>query len=416
MNTFSALFLLALAVSTSTRLWLARRHVQHIQSHRAAVPAEFANEIALDAHQKAADYSTAKTRFGMVHTLADSAVLLVLTFGGLLRLLDGWAGSWFHGDILHGVAFIALFVVVSSLIDLPFSWYRTFNIEARFGFNQMTLGMWLADLAKTAAVAIAFGLPLALAVLWLMGKMGDWWWLYVWVVWVGFSVFMLAVYPAFIAPLFNKFAPMQEGSLKGRIERLLAKCGFRSSGLFVMDGSKRSTHGNAYFTGFGKTKRIVFFDTLIARLNENEIEAVLAHELGHFKLHHVIRRMLWTFGASLVFLALLGYVKDKAWFYEGLGLAYPATNAMALVVFVLVVPVFTFLLQPLVAMYSRKHEFEADAYAAQFSSARELVNALVKLYKDNASTLTPDPLHSAFYDSHPPASARISRLETLSTS
>jgi STE24 endopeptidase len=416
MNTFSVLFLLALAVSTGTRLWLARRHVQHIQSHRAAVPAEFASEIALDAHQKAADYSTAKTRFGMVHTLADSAVLLVLTFGGLLRLLDGWAGSWFHDDILHGVAFIALFVVISSLIDLPFSWYRTFNIEARFGFNQMTLGMWLADLAKTAAVAIAFGLPLALAVLWLMGKMGDWWWLYVWVVWVGFSVFMLAVYPAFIAPLFNKFAPMQEGSLKGRIERLLAKCGFRSSGLFVMDGSKRSTHGNAYFTGFGKTKRIVFFDTLIARLNENEIEAVLAHELGHFKLHHVIRRMLWTFGASLVFLALLGYVKDKAWFYEGLGLAYPATNAIALVLFVLVVPVFTFLLQPLVAMYSRKHEFEADAYAAQFSSARELVNALVKLYKDNASTLTPDPLHSAFYDSHPPASARISRLETLSTS
>jgi STE24 endopeptidase len=227
---------------------------------------------------------------------------------------------------------------------------------------------------------------------------------------------MLAVYPAFIAPLFNKFAPMQEGSLKGRIERLLAKCGFRSSGLFVMDGSKRSTHGNAYFTGFGKTKRIVFFDTLISRLNENEIEAVLAHELGHFKLHHVIRRMLWTFGASLVFLALLGYVKDKAWFYAGLGLGYPATNAMALVLFVLVVPVFTFLLQPLVAMYSRKHEFEADAYAAQFSSARELVNALVKLYKDNASTLTPDPLHSAFYDSHPPASARISRLETLSTS
>jgi STE24 endopeptidase len=416
MNTFSALFLLALVVSTSTRLWLARRHVQHIQRHRAVVPAKFASEIALDAHQKAADYSTAKTRFGMVHTLVDSVVLLVLTFGGLLQLLDARAGTWFNGDILHGAAFIALFVVVSSLIDLPFSWYRTFNIEARFGFNQMTLGMWLADLAKTAAVGTAFGLPLALAVLWLMGKMGDWWWLYVWVVWVGFSVFMMAVYPAFIAPLFNKFAPMQVGSLRSRIERLLAKCGFRSSGLFVMDGSKRSTHGNAYFTGFGKTKRIVFFDTLISRLSENEIEAVLAHELGHFKLHHVIRRMLWTFGVSLVFLALLGYLKDKAWFYQGLGVAYPATDAVALVLFVLVVPVFTFLLQPLVAMYSRKHEFEADAYAAQFSSARELVNALVKLYKDNASTLTPDPLHSAFYDSHPPASVRISRLETLSAS
>ena len=413
MNTFSVLFLLALGVATGTRLWLARRHVQHIQSHRAAVPAEFASAIALDAHQKAADYSSAKTRFGMVHTLVDSAMLLIFTFGGLLLLLDHWAGSVFSNDILHGTALIAAFMIVSSAVDLPFSWYRTFHIEARFGFNQMTPRMWLADLAKTAAVGAAFGLPLVLAVLWLMGKMGDWWWLYVWVVWVAFSIFMMAVYPAFIAPLFNKFAPMQEGSLKSRIETLLTKCGFRSSGLFVMDGSKRSTHGNAYFTGFGKTKRIVFFDTLISRLNENEIEAVLAHELGHFKLHHVIRRMAWTFGVSLVFLAVLGYLKDKAWFYEGLGVSYPATSAMALLLFVLVVPVFTFLLQPLVAMYSRKHEFEADAYAAQFSSARELVSALVKLYKDNASTLTPDPLHSAFYDSHPPASARISKLQSL---
>jgi STE24 endopeptidase len=416
MNIFSILFLLALGVATGTRLWLARRHVQHIQSHRAAVPAEFASEIALDAHQKAADYSSAKTRFGTVHTLVDSVMLLIFTFGGLLSLLDHWAGSVFGSDILHGTALLAAFTIVSSAVDLPFSWYRTFHIEARFGFNQMTPRMWLADLAKTAAVGAAFGLPLVLAVLWLMGKMGDWWWLYVWLVWVAFSIFMMAVYPAFIAPLFNKFAPMQEGSLKSRIETLLTKCGFRSSGLFVMDGSKRSTHGNAYFTGFGKTKRIVFFDTLISRLNENEIEAVLAHELGHFKLHHVIRRMLWTFGVSLVFLALLGYVKDKAWFYEGLGVSYPATNAMALLLFVLVVPVFTFLLQPLVAMYSRKHEFEADAYAAQFSSARELVSALVKLYKDNASTLTPDPLHSAFYDSHPPASARISKLQSLGAS
>jgi STE24 endopeptidase len=416
MNTFSLLFLLAVAIATATRLWLARRHVQHIQANRPQVPAEFASAIALEAHQKAADYSSAKTRFGMAHTLADSAVLLILTFGGLLQLLQNWAGNWIGNEVLGGTAFIALFVVVTSLIDLPFSWYKTFNIEARFGFNKMTLGMWVGDLIKSALVAVAFGLPLVLAVLWLMGRMGDWWWLYVWLVWVAFSVFMMAIYPAFIAPLFNKFAPMQEGSLKSRIESLLAKCGFRSSGLFVMDGSKRSSHGNAYFTGFGKTKRIVFFDTLISRLNEGEIEAVLAHELGHFKLHHVVRRMLWTFGVSLVFLALLGYVKDKAWFYEGLGASFPAGNAMALLLFVLVVPVFTFLLQPLVAMYSRKHEFEADAYAAQYSSARELVNALVKLYKDNASTLTPDPLHSAFYDSHPPASARISRLQSLSPS
>jgi STE24 endopeptidase len=413
MNTFSVLFLLALAIATATRLWLANRHVSYIRQHRNAVPAEFATQITLDAHQKAADYSTLRTRFGMLHTAIDVIVLLLLTFGGWLQTFDSWAAQWFHNEILRGAAFIGLFAVFSALIDLPFSYYRTFGIEARFGFNKMTKAMWLADLIKSAVVACAFGLPLLLAVLWLMDKMGGLWWLYVWLVWVSFSVFMMAVYPAFIAPLFNKFSPMQEGSLKHRIEALLAKCGFRSSGLFVMDGSRRSTHGNAYFTGFGKTKRIVFFDTLISRLNENEIEAVLAHELGHFKLHHVVRRMAWTFAVSLLFLWLLGELKDAAWFYQGLGLGYPATNAVALLLFVLVVPVFTFLLQPLIAMYSRKHEFEADEYAARYSSARELTSALVKLYKDNASTLTPDPLHSAFYDSHPPASIRIAKLQSL---
>jgi STE24 endopeptidase len=413
MNTFSALFLLALAIATGTRLWLARRHVSYIRGHRDAVPADFAPQITLEAHQKAADYSSLRTRFGMVHTVIDAAILLVLTFGGLLQVFDTWASHWFHSEILRGTALIGLFMVFSALIDLPFSYYRTFSIEARYGFNKMTRAMWLVDLLKSAAVGSAFGLPLVLAVLWLMGQMGPLWWLYVWLVWVGFSVFMMAIYPAFIAPLFNKFSPMQDGSLKQRIEALLAKCGFRSSGLFVMDGSRRSTHGNAYFTGFGKTKRIVFFDTLISRLDENEIEAVLAHELGHFKLHHVVRRMAWTFAVSLLFLCLLGMLKDAAWFYTGLGVEYPASNAMALLLFVLVVPVFTFLLQPLVAMYSRKHEFEADEYAARYSSARELVSALVKLYKDNASTLTPDPLHSAFYDSHPPAGIRIAKLQSL---
>lgn len=413
MNFFSIAFLSALALATATRLWLTYRHVQHIQAHRAVVPSAFASDIALDAHQKAADYSGAKARLAMLHTVVDSSALLVLTIGGLLRLLNGWTEAWFTSEILQGTAFIVLFIVLTSAIDLPFSWYRTFNIETRFGFNRMTPSMWFADLAKTAALSAAFGFPLVLAVLWLMGKMGQWWWLYVWLVWVAFSAFMMAIYPAYIAPLFNRFAPMPESSLKTRIENLLAKCGFRSNGLFVMDGSKRSSHGNAYFTGFGKTKRIVFFDTLISRLTEGEIEAVLAHELGHFKLRHVIRRMLWTFGVSLVLLGALGYLKDEAWFYEGLGVAYPASNAMALLLFVLVVPVFTFLLQPLVAMYSRKHEFEADAYAARYSSARELIKALVKLYKDNASTLTPDPLHSAFYDSHPPASVRIARLQSL---
>ena len=416
MNTFSIAFLAAFAATTATRLWLSSRHLRHIRAHRSAVPAEFADQIALDAHQKAADYSSAKTGLAIVHTLVDSGVVLLLTFGGVLQALDGWAATWANSDVLRGAALIASFAILTSLIDLPFGWYRTFAIETRFGFNKMTPLMWLADLGKGAALGIAFGLPLVLAVLWLMSRMGHWWWLYVWIVWVGFSVFMMAIYPAFIAPLFNKFTPMGEGSLKARIERLLTKCGFRSSGLFVMDGSRRSSHGNAYFTGFGKTKRIVFFDTLISRLNEGEIEAVLAHELGHFKLHHVIRRMLWTFAVSLFALAVLGYVKDQPWFYQGLGVAYPATDAMALLLFLLVVPAFTFLLQPLVARYSRKHEFEADAYAARYSSARELVSALVKLYKDNASTLTPDPLHSAFYDSHPPARARIARLHTLGTS
>jgi STE24 endopeptidase len=415
MSTFTLLFLIALAVSLGVRLWLGQRHVRHILAHRAAVPGEFAGEIALDAHQKAADYSTARTRFNMLHTVFDAAVLLVLTFGGLLQFLDGSTTAWFRHPLLQGTALIALFAVITSALDLPFAYYRTFRIEARFGFNKMTAKMWITDLVKQSLVAAAFGLPLIVAVLWLMRSMGTYWWFYVWLVWMGFSVFVMAVYPAFIAPLFNKFSPMEEGSLKQRIERLLARCGFRSSGLFVMDGSRRSTHGNAYFTGFGKTKRIVFFDTLIARLNENEIEAVLAHELGHFKLHHVIRRMAWTFVVSLAFLALLGWIKDAAWFYEGLGVSHPASDAMALILFMLVVPVFTFLLHPLAAMYSRKHEFEADRYAAQYSSARELVSALVKLYKDNASTLTPDPVHSAFYDSHPPARIRISRLQSYAS-
>jgi STE24 endopeptidase len=416
MNLFSVVFIVALVVATLTRLWLTRRHMQHIQAHRAVVPPAFAKDIGLDAHQKAADYNGAKARLGTVHTLVDGALLLLLTFGGLLQLFDDWARSWFAAELLRGTAFIALFAVFTSALDLPFNWYRTFNIEARFGFNRMSPSMWVADLAKAAGLGAALGLPLVLTVLWLMREMGQSWWLYVWLVWVGFSVFMMAIYPAFIAPLFNKFAPMQDSSLKTRIENLLLKCGFRSSGLFVMDGSRRSSHGNAYFTGFGKTKRIVFFDTLISRLTDSEVEAVLAHELGHFKLRHVIRRMLWSFAVSLALLGLLGYLKDKAWFYEGLAATYPTTNAMALILFALAVPVFTFLLQPLVAMYSRKHEFEADAYAARYSSAHELVTALVKLYKDNAATLTPDPLHSAFYDSHPPASVRIARLQSLTTS
>jgi STE24 endopeptidase len=413
MNTFTIVFLLALALATATRLWLARRHIEHIQRNRAAVPEAFTREISLEAHQKAADYSTARTRFGVVHALFDVGVLLLLTFGGLLQFLSDVSAGWLSHPLLQGTMLIALYAVVTSAIDLPFGYYRAFGIEARFGFNKMTRAMWVGDVIKHAGVAAALGLPLVLAVLWLMRAMGTHWWLYVWLTVVVYSVVVQAIFPAFIAPLFNKFSPMQEGSLKNRIEQLLVKCGFKSSGLFVMDGSRRSTHGNAYFTGFGKTKRIVFFDTLLSRLKEEEIEAVLAHELGHFKLRHVIRRMAWGFAVSLAFLAILGFLKDQAWFYQGLGATYPASDAMALLLFMLVVPVFTFLLHPVVARYSRKHEFEADEYAAKYSSARELINALVKLYKDNASTLTPDPVHSAFYDSHPPARIRIERLATL---
>lgn len=414
MTLFSVLFIIALIIATATRAWLAMRHVHHIQSHRADVPKEFASEIGLDAHQKAADYSAERTRLNLSHSIADALLLLIFTFGGLMQFLDSSAATWISGDLWRGVIFLGLLTLVSSLVDLPFSYYRTFHVEARFGFNRMTKAMFFGDMLKQAAIGVAFGLPLALAVLWLMEKMGTQWWLYVWITWVVFNILVMAIYPTFVAPMFNKFSPMEDGSLKHRIEQLLAKCGFQSKGLFVMDGSRRSAHGNAYFTGFGKTKRIVFFDTLLSRLNETEIEAVLAHELGHFKMRHVIRRMLWTFAVSLVMLALLGYVKDQAWLYESLGVDYPASNAMALALFFLVLPVFTFLLRPVLSAYSRKHEFEADAYAAQHSNAGELVSALVKLYKDNASTLTPDPLHSAFYDSHPPAKARIERLQMQS--
>ncbi len=416
MTSFSVLFTVALVIATATRAWLAVRHIGHIRRNRGGVPTEFAGEIGLDAHQKAADYSSERTRLNLNHSVLDALLLLILTFGGLMQALDILSASWLSSDLWRGVTFLGLLTLMSSLVDLPFSYYRTFHVEAKFGFNRMTKAMFFGDLLKQSAVAIAFGLPLMLAVLWLMERMGANWWIYVWVTWVVFNILVMAIYPTYIAPMFNKFSPMQDSSLKQRIEQLLTKCGFQSKGLFVMDGSRRSSHGNAYFTGFGKTKRIVFFDTLLSRLNETEIEAVLAHELGHFKMRHVLRRMAWTFAVSLVMLAMLGYVKDQAWFYESLGVSFPATNAMALALFFLVIPVFTFLLRPVLSAYSRKHEFEADAYAAQHSSARELVNALVKLYKDNASTLTPDPLHSAFYDSHPPAKARIERLQVLTNS
>jgi len=303
-------------------------------------------------------------------------------------------------------------LLLTSLLEAPFDLFRTFVIEARFGFNKMTLKLYLLDAAKSLLLGSVLGLPLLFGVLWMMGRMGNNWWLYVWGVWVSFSLLLLFIYPTFIAPLFNKFLPLEDASLKARIEALLHKCGFTAQGLFVMDGSKRSTHGNAYFTGFGKSKRIVFFDTLLQRLSPEEIDAVLAHELGHFKRRHVMKRIIFTFALSLAFLWLLAQLMQAPWFYTGLGVTTPST-ALALLLFFMVMPVFSFLLHPLTSAYSRKHEFEADAYAAQQTRAADLISALAKLYQDNAATLTPDPLYSKFYDSHPPALIRIARLQSL---
>ena len=410
MHTFGIVFLAALAATAVMRLWLAARHLNHVRANRHAVPPEFSAEIALDAHQKAADYTCAKTRLGMVEAATDAVVLLALTFGGALEWLHGVSAASLPEGVGRGLALLALVGAVMTLIDLPFGLYRTFVIEQRFGFNKMTPAMYFADLAKSLLLALAFGLPLGAIVLWLMATAGDYWWLYAWLTWFAFNVFMVAVYPTWIAPLFNKFSPVQDAELKERVERLLTRCGFKVKGLMVMDGSRRSSHGNAYFTGFGASKRIVFFDTLLARLAPGEVEAVLAHELGHFKLRHVVKRMAWLAVGSLGFLWLLGWIMQQPWFYHGLNVQTPST-AMALVLFSIVLPQFTFLLQPLGAMISRRHEFEADQYAAQNASARDLVSALIKLYRENASTLTPDPLHSAFYDSHPPAIARIARLQ-----
>jgi STE24 endopeptidase len=410
MHAFSWLFLAALAAATLTRLWLAQRQAAHVRAHRDAVPPGFAGTIPLASHQKAADYTVAKMRLAAVDILIGAAALLLLTLGGLLqRISAAWAGVFDAGGLWHGAALVASSVVLLSAIELPVSVYRTFGIEARFGFNRMSPRLFLADLAKSTLIGAALGLPLLLLVLWLMQRMGEAWWLYVWLAWMGFNLLVLLAYPTLIAPLFNRFTPLADAALAERIERLLARCGFRSSGLYVMDGSRRSAHGNAYFTGFGAAKRIVFFDTLLARLAPAEVEAVLAHELGHYRRHHVWKRIALLAALSLGLLWGLGRLIGEPWFYEGLNAGAPGA-AMGLLLFVLVLPVFTFFLQPLTSLYSRRHEFEADAYAAAHASAAQLVQALVKLYQDNAATLTPDPVHSAFYDSHPPAARRIARL------
>ncbi len=410
MNAFGILFLAAVVCTAAIKFWLGVRHLSYVGARRGAVPAEFTGQISLESHQRAADYTCAKTRLALIALAIEVALLLALTFGGGLQWLRDAGASLFPAGIPRGLALIVLVGLVMTLVELPMSLYSTFRVEARFGFNKMTLALFWKDFFKGLLLAAALGLPLVAVVLWLMEKAGSYWWFYAWLVWMGFNILLLAIYPTWIAPLFNKFTPMDNAALKERIDQLLTRCGFKVKGLVVMDGSLRSSHGNAYFTGFGKTKRIVFFDTLIERLSAPEVEAVLAHELGHFKRRHVIKRVAWTFAASFFFLALLGYLLEQPWFYQGLNVATPSP-AMALILFVMVIPNFTFLLQPLLSMYSRKHEFEADQYAAQNASASDLISALVKLYKDNASTLTPDPIHSMFYDSHPPALARISRLQ-----
>lgn len=410
MHTFSLVFLAALALATATKLWLAMRHLAHIQRHRNTVPAEFSSDISVDAHHKAADYSCAKTRLGLFTTVFECALILVLTFGGGLQWLQEVTAGWLAPGVARGVALLVLLGTITSLLDLPVAWYSTFGIEQRFGFNKMTPLMFIADTLKNAALAAALGIPLIACILWVMERAGDLWWLYAWLIWVTFTLLIQAVYPVWIAPLFNKFAPLDDAQLKQRIDDLLHRCGFKLQGIMVMDGSRRSSHTNAFFTGFGKTKRIVFFDTLLAKITPPEIEAVLAHELGHFKLRHVIKRIVWIFAASLAFLWLLAQLINQPWFYNGLNVQTPST-AMALVLFFLVLPQFIFLLHPLTSFYSRKHEFEADHYAAQHASVADLISALVKLYKDNSATLTPDPLHSMFYDSHPPATLRIARLQ-----
>jgi len=406
----------ALVASLAVKLWLATRQMRHVALHRNAVPAAFAATVTPEAHRKAADYTLAKGRFGLLSMALGSAVLLGWTLLGGLDALNGALRDALlprYGGMAYQLALLAAFAIVGGVIELPLDWYSTFRIEQRFGFNRMTLGLWVADLAKSALVGALIGLPLAALVLWIMHATGGLWWLYAWVAWVAFNLLLLVIYPTLIAPLFNKFQPLADAALAARVQALMQRCGFAARGLFVMDGSRRSAHANAYFTGLGAAKRVVFFDTLLERLTPGEVEAVLAHELGHFKHRHVHKRMAGIFGLSLAGLALLGWLAASTSFYLGLGvqpnLAAP-NDALALLLFMLALPPFTFFVSPLMAFFSRRHEFEADAYACRQADGRDLANALLKLHEDNASTLTPDPVYVRFYYSHPPASERLAAL------
>jgi len=409
-QTFATVFVVFVAAALAWRSWLALRQVRHVTLHRDEVPADFAALVPAEAHRRAADYTRDKQRLGLAETLAvDGVVLLALTLGGGIAAIDEASARAFGDGNVRELATVFGVLLASTLASLPFDLYRTFVVEDRYGFNRMTPALFLRDLLKGMALAAAIGAPLLLVVFWLLRTAGPLWWLYTWLAWMVFTVILVVAFPRWIAPLFNQFTPLEDGELRARIERLLARCGFTASGLFVMDGSRRSSHGNAYFTGFGRTKRIVFFDTLIDRLTSDEIEAVLAHELGHFARGHIPRLLTVRFALVLGLLALLGWLYNEPAFYQALGLEAPHIGAL-LAGFSLVVPVFTFPFQPLASLMARRQEFEADAFAAQHASAASLASALSKLYRDNASTLTPDPLHSLVYDSHPPAALRIDHL------
>ena len=415
----SLLFATAVALQWLLRAWLVSRQVRHVASHRGAVPPAFAHRISLSAHQKAADYTLAKAKVSLIDITLSAAVLLCWTLLGGLDWLNRWLLESMGPGLWQQLALLTSFAVISALIELPLSLYQTFRLEQRFGFNQMTPALWLGDLLKSTLVAAIIGLPLAALILWLMGSTGPLWWLWAWGAWTAFNLLLMWIFPSFIAPLFNKFEPLADESLKSRVTRLMERCGFAAKGLFVMDGSRRSAHANAYFTGFGNSKRVVFFDTLLRQLSPGEVEAVLAHELGHFKHKHISKRMVLMFGVSLLGFALLGWLSQQLWFYTGLGVSVllgpnidvaADNNALALLLFMLAVPVFSFFLTPLMSAMSRRDEFEADAYAMQQADGAQLASALLKLYEDNASTLTPDPWYVSFYYSHPPAVDRLARM------
>ena len=410
-------FATVLSLGLVLKFWLATRQIRHVARHRNAVPAPFANRIALAAHQKAADYTITKARLGLLEIALSAAVLLGWTLLGGLDALNQLLLEALGGGMVQQLTLLVCFAIIGGLIDLPLSLYQTFVVEERFGFNQMTWRLWLADAAKGLAVAALIGLPVAALILWLMGAAGPLWWLWAWCFWMGFNLLLMVAYPTFIAPLFNKFQPLTDESLKSRVTALMQRCGFSAKGLFVMDGSRRSAHANAYFTGFGAAKRVVFYDTLLRQLSTGEVEAVLAHELGHFKHRHILQRIVMMFAMSLAGFALLGWLSTRSWFYTGLGVlpnlspdGSAPNDALALLLFLLAVPVFTLFISPLFAQQSRRHEFQADAYAMAQANGADLSSALLKLYEDNASTLTPDPVYVKFYYSHPPASERLARM------